>query len=56
MIWTDVNVHSLRCIKHSGWGATAKVIEPPVGNRDRDMASENPARCSAFRVRSLNAV
>jgi hypothetical protein len=56
MIATDVNPRSLRCIKHRCWGVMTKLSEPPVGKRDRDLASENQARCSAFRIRSSNAI
>ncbi len=56
MIATDVDPRSLRGINHMGRCAMAKVSEPPVGNRDRDLALENPARCSVFCVRSLNVI
>jgi hypothetical protein len=56
MIVTDVNPRSLRSIKSRCWAVMAKVGEPPVGNRDRYLASENPAPWSAFRFRSLNAI
>jgi hypothetical protein len=56
MIATDVNPRSLMCIQHRCWGVIAKVSKPPAGNRDRDLALENQARRSVFRVRSLNAI
>lgn len=56
MIATSSYPHFLRGIDHWCRDFVAKLNEPAVEIPDRELASDNPARWSAFRFRGLNAV